>query len=80
MQQPWPQLPRAIPTTCFVSPSSLSLVCLILEGWQREGVSESLCFAVAVATVVSLVAGAHVSYSQKECEPLDCKNIIFFPC
>lgn len=27
-------------------------------GWQRQGVGESLCFAVAVATVVSLAAGA----------------------
>lgn len=49
------------------------------EGWQKEGVGESLCFAVAVATVVSLVAGAHISCSQPECELVTCKQIIFFP-
>lgn len=49
------------------------------EGRQREGTGETRCFAVAVATVVSLAARAHISRSYTECELLTCEQIIFFP-
>lgn len=42
-----------------------------------EGGYLSQCFAVAVATVVSLAAGAHASYSQHQCEPATCMQIFY---
>lgn len=42
-----------------------------------EGGYLSQCFAVAVATVVSLAAGAHASYSQHQYEPATCIQIFY---
>lgn len=80
MQELWPQLLRVTLPAPLSPKYRLPCSALFLGGggWQREGVGESLCFAVAVATVVSLVAGAHVSCSQPECELVACKQISSF--
>lgn len=56
-----------------------TFLALLYFGEMRmvEGGYLSQCFAVAVATVVSLAAGAHASYSQHQCEPATCMQIFY---
>lgn len=64
--------------TCLSHPSTF-LALPYSGGWMvAEGGCSSLCFAVAVATVVSLAAGTRASYSQHHCDPATCRY--FFPC